>query len=287
MERFVDIWYLSSGSSGNEMAAYVEKSGFPVTRLGSDISKCAITPDRGHVVIVDLEDRSFTDILKLLNGNPSIETAQTYVFVSKEEIGKATERSREGSTIEFIERPVNKREFLILLEKTVFVERYREMMKTFSRGAEDRLEAYRSLMVSHGGAGFENETRRLAFDKIIRYEKNLIEEQKNLNDAIREFTASQQRSIAEMKDFLEAGERLDGLRREERINADITIKAQQSVIEFSAQELMERERILEAQERTYELSREEAKALHDQVKKLRAENETLRRELETLKSAKG
>jgi len=71
------------------------------------------------------------------------------------------------------------------------------------------------------------------------------------------------------------------------IYANNTIKAQQSVIEFSAQEIAEREKIFEAQERTYELSREESIALHAEVKRLRAENEKLKAELSKYNSNQG
>ena len=97
--------------------------------------------------------------------------------------------------VEFISRPVSDREFLLLLEKTILVERYREIMKYISEEAESRIEAFENLMDIKRKDIFASEEEKEGFKNILNYEKNLIKKQSDLNKAIREYTQKRQKEI--------------------------------------------------------------------------------------------
>ena len=219
-------------------------------------------------------------MLKLIEKNEFLQVGQKYVFTSEADAKKCDS----VSNIEVLQRPINSQEFVILLEKSAVIEKYREIVRSLSRRTDDSAETYESLLKVKQFYPFESETQKAALEKIIKYEQNMLSEQENLNIAIQEFTDCHQKSIYELQHFLEAGELLDELRTRERIDADTTIRAQQSVIDFSAQELAEREKILAAQELNYELGREEIITLHNDLKKLQKENEELKAEIAKLKA---
>ena len=282
MEK-VDIWYLTDGSAGSEIQDAVSKAGLDI-RTVDKFSGCGIETSNGNIFIINTEYKNLSEIIDIIKDDQQIATGQKYILVHSRDIDCAARLSADILNLEFLDKQVDAREFSILIEKTAIIEKYKQMMKSFSREAEDRLEAYQSLIKVHKQYPFESDSQKTALEKIIKYEKNLVDEQKNLNDAIKEFTVYHQKSLFELKTVLDAEENLEHLRKQELLNANDTIKAQQSVIEFSAQKIEESKKIFEAQERTYELSREEAIALHNEVKRLRSENDRLKTELTRLSS---
>jgi len=285
MEK-VDIWYFSDNSSATGISDQITKAGLDLNIITSFKNE-AISSDNGNIFIIDISYNSLSELVDIIKDDNRLAGAQKYILVHGKDIDCATRLSSEILNLEFLDKTIDGREFAILIEKTAIIEKYKLMMKSFSREAEDRLEAYQSLIKVHKQYPFESDSQKHALEKIIKYEKNLVDEQKNLNEAIKEFTIHHQKSLFELKNVLDAEEMLDSLRNQEMIYANNTIKAQQSVIEFSAQEIAEREKIFEARERTYELSREETIALHEELKRLRAENERLKTELSKYISNQG
>ena len=282
----VDIWYFSDKSSATGIADQTKKAGLDLNIITSFQNE-AISSDNGNIFIIDISYNNLSELVDIIKDDNRLASGQKYILVHGKDIDCATRLSSEILNLEFLDKTIDGREFAILIEKTAIIEKYKLMMKSFSREAEDRLEAYQSLIKVHKQYPFESDSQKHALEKIIKYEKNLVDEQKNLNEAIKEFTIHHQKSLFELKNVLDAEEMLDSLRNQEMIYANNTIKAQQSVIEFSAQEIAERAKIFEAQERTYELSREESIALHSEVKRLRAENEKLKAELSKYNSNQG
>ncbi|MBP7901824.1 MAG: hypothetical protein KA015_03290 [Spirochaetes bacterium] len=277
MEK-VDIWYFSDNSSSDDISDQIKKAGLDLNIIKSFQNE-SISSNNGNIFIIDVSYNNLSELVDLIKDDDRLAGGQKYILVHAKDIDCAARLSSEILNLEFLDKNIDGREFAILIEKTAIIEKYKLMMKSFSREAEDRLEAYQSLIKVHKQYPFESDSQKTALEKIIKYEKNLVDEQRNLNDAIKEFTIHHQKSLFELKNVLDAEEMLDSLRSQEMIYANDTIKAQQSVIEFSAQEIAEREKIFEAQERTYELSREESLALHAEVKRLRTENEKLKAEL--------
>ena len=192
--------------------------------------------------------------------------------------------------VEFISRPIDRQMFMLLLEKSVIVERYREMMKYISREAGTRIEAYENLMDINRKDLFVTENEKNIFKNILVYEKNLLKRQEKLNNAIKEFALLRQKDMFDIKNRVRVEGMLSELRKQELLDANSIITAQETVIDYSTRKLQDAEEIIGATEKVAELGRHEAMQLHEQLEKERVANkemhntiEKLRNELKTVK----
>ncbi len=280
----VDIWYLADTAIGKKLAQSIKDLGLRLTLVTrSDFSQCDISPNTINIFIIDVTEKQLPDILSLVRDDGRIQAFLKFVILKKSQVKQALNASMNMLHVEFITRPVNKREFILLLEKSMVVERYREIMKYISRDAQDRIEAFESLMNINRRDLFESEKEKEAFERILQYEKHLMAEQSKLNRAIQEFTYLRQREIFHMKDRIKAEEMLSDLRRKELLDANSVIHAQESLIDFSSRELHDANRIISAAEKVAELARLEAIKLHEELDRERDINKKLAAELKRLK----
>lgn len=281
------IWYITDSDAGRKIAANIRELGLSIQTLTVDeLASADISFSMIHIIILDIVERPLADIIALARNDERINSYLKFIVLKKSQIKQAALISMNMLHVEFISRPVNRREFILLLEKSIVVERYREMMKFVSKEAQERIDAFENLMDINRKDLFVSEKEKAAFEKIIEYEKHLMEEQARLNRAIRDFTFMRQRELFDMKGRIRAEEMLTELRRKELMDANSVIKAQESLINFSSKELHEANRIIDASEKVAELGRMEAISLHEQLKlekektmALEAEVEKLRREL--------
>lgn len=281
----VRIWCLTDNDDGKKLANTIRDLGLTVGLLREKNFKAAgIRYGDINVFIIDLLKKELADIAKLIRSNEQMSEGLKFVFLPKRDIKKAVNVTMSLMHIEFISRPVNQREFVLLLEKSVVVERYREMLKIVSSDAESRINTFQSLMDIGRKDIFESEKEKEAFEKILEYEKHLMDEQARLNMAVREFTLMRQKEMFDIKNRIKAEEMLADLRRIEMMDAQSIIKAQEAVIDFSSRELKEAGRIIDANEKVRELSRAEAIDLHEQIRAEREKNFTLKEEVERLKA---
>jgi len=284
----IDIWYLTDNDEGKGIAQTLSAMGFSTHFVSGTFPSIAAFDEKGvNLFIIDFSLSSCDQILDLIRKEERIRSFQKIVILPLDSVEKAASEVRDILHIDFVSRPYNKRELLLLLEKSAVVEKYREIMKSISHDAEGRIEAFESLMHIHQGNLLESDGEKAIFDKIVIFERRLLDEQKKLNDAIREFASHRQKELFEIKNRLQAEELLDSLRRNEMLDAHDTIKAQQAVLDFSAREISETNRILQAAVITHELSREEALVLHDELEKTRKKVQQLEQENAELKKKCG
>jgi hypothetical protein len=283
MER-VEIWYLTDNKNGKVIAQSIKDLGINLCLIGGmSFRGCEISANVINLFIIDVLEQPLAEIMSIVREDQRIQGSLKFVVLKKSQIRQALDGSMNMLHVEFVSRPVNKREFILLLEKSMVVERYREIMKYISRQAEDRIETFESLMTINRKDFFESEEEKEAFEKILEYEKHLMEEQNKLNRAIREFTFMRQRDIFDMKDRIKAEEMLTELRRKELMDANSVIKAQESLIDFSSLELHEANKIIDAKERVEELGRLEAIGLHQELLTEKEKNQKLAEELQQLR----
>ena len=283
MER-VEIWYLTDNKNGKVIAQSIKDLGINLCLIGGmSFRGCEISANVINLFIIDVLEQPLAEIMSIVREDQRIQGSLKFVVLKKSQIRQALDGSMNMLHVEFVSRPVNKREFILLLEKSMVVERYREIMKYISRQAEDRIETFESLMTINRKDFFESEEEKEAFEKILEYEKHLMEEQNKLNRAIREFTFMRQRDIFDMKDRIKAEEMLTELRRKELMDANSVIKAQESLIDFSSLELHEANKIIDAKERVEELGRLEAIGLHQELQTEKEKNQKLAEEIALLR----
>ncbi len=284
MER-VDIWYLTDNKKGDAIADAIKSLGLSINIIKErDFSGCNIVLSTINIFIVDLAEPSVDDIMNICMEDSRLQGHMKFVVLYKRQFRRASKLASHLLHVEFLSRPVQTREFLLLLEKTIIVERYREILSVVSRESENRIEAYENLLDINRHDVFESDKEKNTFENIIHFEKNLMTEQKDLNRAITEFSLMRHQEMFEMKKRINAEEMLAELRRQELIDAKNVIDAQDSVIQFSSKELDDANKIIDANERTHELSRLEAIDLHHKLEKEKQKNMVLQDEINRLKS---
>ncbi len=284
----VKIWYLTDHDDGAKMAQEIGDLGLDVNLVKQKtLKKANIQNDVINIFIFDQKKQGFMDIVAQVRDDNRLEKFLKFVVVSKREVRKAVNVAINIFHVEFIARPLRSKEFILLLEKSIIVERYREMMRYISREAGARIEAYENLMDINRKDIFESEKEKESFEKILDYEKHLLVEQVKLNKAIKRFTLMRQKEMFDIKNRVKAEEMLADLRRKEMMDAQQIIRAQEALIDYSSRELKEASRIIDATEKVQELSRSEALQLHEDLAREKERNAKLAEELTRLKKALG
>ncbi len=282
MER-ADIWYCTDNDKGKEIYETLKLLGLNIVLVeDKNFSSCNILPSQVNIFIIDLITVEFSEILSMLRKDERLHKFIKYLILFKKQIRKASQLSFDIMHLEILSRPIKKREFSLLLEKSIVVERYKEMLNLFSLEATERIEEYTNLLDINRKESFFDEKEKNIFSKIINFEKHILEEQKELNMAIANFTRLRQQELFDLKKRIDAEEMLSELKRQELIDAKKVIEAQSAVIEYSSKELQSAEEIIHATEAVQELSRLEAIKLREQLEKEKQKNEELQKKIEML-----
>jgi hypothetical protein len=282
MEKLT-IWYLKDNEGGTDIVNAITGLGLGVNTVsGYKLSHANIVEDYINIFIFDILDTDPILVVKEIMNDERLESFLKFMIVKKNQIKEISKLNYNMLHLEFLNRPVDKREFLLLLEKSIIVERYREIMKFISKEAESRIEAYEGLMDINRKNVFESDKEKEAFQKILNFEKNLIQQQTNLSAAIRDFTLLRQMNLYDMRDRIKAEEMLAELRRKELMDAKDVIKAQESVIDYAAKEVDSAKKIIDAREKVEELSRSELMELHKEIARQKALNKQLAEQVDRL-----
>jgi hypothetical protein len=281
----VTVWYLRDNEAGTKLVNAINGLGLTVNLItGYKLHHANIVEDEINIFIFDIINTEPEQLLKEMLRDDRLQQFLKFIMVKKSQMKEISKLNYNMMHLELLNRPVNLREFLLLLEKSIIVERYREIMKFISRESESRIESYEGLMDINRKNVFESEKEKEAFEKILDFEKNLIRQQTNLSTAIRDFTLLRQMNLFDMRDRIKAEEMLADLRRMELMDAKDVIKAQESVIDYSAKELDDAKKIIDAQEKVEELSRNELLDLHKEISRQKDLNKQLAEQVDRLLS---
>lgn len=279
----VEILYFTDNKDGEALAARVGQMGVSVTLCNfADINKICDNITGYCVFIFDMFKKSPEELIKYLAEIKSVENIIKLIITEKKDIDGVFFNAVHLLNLEFIIKPVDERSFMLLLEKTLLVEKYRQLMKLISDESESRIDVLECMLNIKRKDMFDEGTEKEIFIRILDFEKKLMEEHLNLNNSIRNIALYRNNEFIALKDRIKAEERLNDLRREEMINANRIIQAQESLIEYSAKQLVEAKRIMNARENVEELSRTEAIDLHAELKKLKDEKIDLENKIEKL-----
>lgn len=284
MEK-VTIWYLTNHDDGTKVATSISSLGLTVSTVnGTSLNEANISDQDLNLFIIDLKGIEPERILQEQEKDRRLQGYPRFILLGKKEIQSLSNVSYNMMHLEFISRPVIIREFMLLIEKTVIVERYRALMKDLSHEAETNIETFEGLMDINRKSVFSNEKEKEAFQDIIQHERDIMKEQSRLNKAIQDFTMLRQSEMFDMQSRIKAEEMLAELRRRELLEANEVIEAQEHVIDYSSHELAEAQEILDAAEHVQELSRSEALELHNDLEREKKLNQALSYEVERLLS---
>jgi hypothetical protein len=215
----VYVWYITDNESGRDISVSIADIGLDVITLSiRSLKKKNIPPQHINIFIFDLTDSDIQDTLSVIKGDQRLHSFPKYIILQKRKIKEALDASSSFLHIEFISRPVQKREFILLLEKTIIVERYREVLKYISQEAVYRIEAYENIMNINRRDLFVTDEEKETFKNIFLYEKNLMKKQLELNESISEYTLLRQKEMFYDERRIKAEEMLDELKGQEVIN---------------------------------------------------------------------
>lgn len=268
---------------GRELAKAIESLGLTVKVISSFFQKQVLDNYRDNYILIfnitDLEVSSVLDFAESLEGGSS---KVKFIIMEQSKIGTASVKTSNVTHVEFIASPVDKREFLLLLEKTLLVEKYKNLMVLISKESESRLEIFETVLGPCHENYSDDKADKEAFLKMIDFEKKLMKEQLNLNDAIRRIALMRNRDYFLLKERVLAEEMLDTLRQNELMNANKVIEAQEALIDYSAKEFYDARRIIDATNNVAELSRVEALELHEELLLVKKENKELTLKIKSL-----
>ena len=275
MESF-NIIFVTDNEDGRNLADHICKIGIFVSLYDNfdNITDC-LNQSKKLLIVVDIRKTDANDLLNSISAISGIDSVVKYVLLDKKFIDGKLLKTDDIMNLELISRPIDGREFSLLLEKTLLVEKYRQMMTEISSESKSRVEIFELLMAISRKNSLGEGANREMLVQILDFEKNLMNEQLMINESIRKIALLRNMEFLEMKDRINAEEMLDQLRRQELINANSVIGAQESLIDYSSKELYEAQKIISATENVAELSRAEALKLHQEMDELKKNNEEL------------
>lgn len=279
----IEILYFTDNKDGEALAARVSQMGVSVTICNFDNLEKHCENKTGYCVLIfDMEKKKPEHLIKHLSDTRSVENILKLIITEKKDIDGVFFNAVHLLNLEFIIKPVDERSFMLLIEKTLLVEKYRQIMKLISDESESRIDVLECMLNIKRKDMFDEGTEKEIFIRILDFEKKLMEEHLSLNDSIRNIALYRNNEFIALKDRIKAEEMLNELRREELINANRIIEAQESLIEYSSRELIEAKKIMNARENVEELSRTEAIELHGELKRLKNEKKILEGKIVTL-----
>lgn len=272
----IEILFFTDNREGNDLALKAGQMGLSVKVCDFNKVETFFENKSGCCVSVFyMADLKPSDLIRNISHIKSADNIIKLVVADKSDFDGIFFNTINLFNLEFIIKPVDERSFLLLLEKTILVEKYRQIMKLVSDESESRIDLLECMLDVKRKDMFNEGIEKEIFIKILDFEKKMMQEHINLNDSIRNIAINRNQEYAILKDRVKAEEMLGELRREEMINANRIIEAQESLIEYSSRELVEIKKIMDARDSVEELSRVEALDLHAELKKLKEEKRVL------------
>ncbi len=274
-----EIIYISQQNEENKILSSLIKYGFSTKWVNYKDTKNISFP-HPCVVVLDIDSNKLSYVLENLLTYKGFDEAIKLILVDNPDIPLSDCNLK---NYDFIMRPVDSVNLSLLIEKTVLVDRYRNMMSLLSKESESRIGILEHIINLRGSGDSDFSTERDLFLKVLDLEKKLLQEQLSLNESIRNIALFRKNEYISMKDRIKAEELLADLRRKELIDARSTISAQENLIDFSSKELHEAKKIIDARESVEELGRLEAIQLHEEIKALKKNIVELEKEIAKLK----
>jgi len=274
-----EIIYISQQNEENKILSSLIKYGFSTKWVNYKDTKNISFP-HPCVVVLDIDSNKLSYVLENLLTYKGFDEAIKLILVDNPDIPLSDCNLK---NYDFIMRPVDSVNLSLLIEKTVLVDRYRNMMGLLAKESESRIGILEHIINLRGSGDSDFSTERDLFLKVLDLEKKLLQEQLSLNESIRNIALFRKNEYISMKDRIKAEELLADLRRKELIDARSTISAQENLIDFSSKELHEAKKIIDARESVEELGRLEAIQLHEEIKALKKNIVELEKEIAKLK----
>ena len=175
--NIVKVWYLSNNEAGKKLSLQVKNLGIQTSYFDiAEVSNIAPLQEHINVFIFDLDLQ--TDlVVDIVIKDKRFKNSLKLCLLSKKQIQEFTEKSYNAFKLELLPRPINDETFLLLLEKSILVELYRDLLNGDNSNAfEGIMEIKRKNIFAADKSGF---------DAILKFENNpqkgLKKKIKNMN----------------------------------------------------------------------------------------------------------
>ena len=151
MKRLVEnimIWYFTDNESGKKTASAIEGLGLSVNLLETLNLAGVLTNvdyEGVNIFIFDMAEDAPQKIIDYCISEKKIRGFAKFVLLSKKNLKEALLISFNIDRLEFLSKPVNTDEFLLLLEKVIVIEYCRKNIPANGLGALNLLEGFLSI----------------------------------------------------------------------------------------------------------------------------------------------
>ncbi|MCL2025344.1 MAG: hypothetical protein FWG92_00880 [Leptospirales bacterium] len=147
MNRFVEnitIWYFTDNESGRKTASAIKGLGLAVNLLET-FNLTPVGYDDINIFIFDMTENPPREIIDYCASEKNFWGFAKLVMLSKKDLKEALLISFNIDRLEFLSKPVNTGEFLLLLEKVILLEYCRKNIPASELGAMNLLEGFLSI----------------------------------------------------------------------------------------------------------------------------------------------
>jgi len=264
----IKIWFLTDNEQGEKIAKAIKTLNLNVNLInGLKTRKINLIEEEINLFVFhfikETPHKIINTIEKLGKGQNSLK----YVFLKKKDINISSSLLH----LEFISPKIDLKDFLLLVEKSVILERYREVLKYVSKEAESRLNIFESLISINRKKVFSPKKFNQIFSKIKDHEKFIFKEQDKLGKELTKFSSKVKDVVFEFNKKIDVDEVAADIRKKnlhdtKTIIADAIIDAQQSVLSFSANEVKKAELLKISAQKSLKETKKELKKVKAELK---------------------
>jgi len=138
------VWYLTDNESGEKTASAIKGAGITV-KLFETLSLTAVGYDDINIFIFDMAKGEPQDIIDYCASKQDFWGFTKFVVIDKKNLKTLLSTSFNIDHLEFLSKPVNTDEFLLLLEKTILLEYCRKNIHVTGLGELNLLEGFLSI----------------------------------------------------------------------------------------------------------------------------------------------
>jgi len=193
MSNIVKVWYISNHELGRKLFSQIEDLRIQTVYFDiAELSKINPLQEHTNVFIFDLVDLQTNFIVNIVTQDERFKNSLKLCILSKKQISEFASKTYNSFKLELLQRPVNNEMFLLLLEKSVLVELYKDFLRSNSLNSSNPSNNNRGIhsfeIVMEINRKHVLEAcleKKLGFNSIIEFQSHLKNEQAKLRKKIK------------------------------------------------------------------------------------------------------
>ncbi len=194
----IQIVVVSDNREGKRIAQGFQEVGADVVESSlKDLYKFQESAREQIVLAVNLDKPAYPDVLKSLQKLPQCAQWLKFIFIKAGLLKNIDYSAVDSRTLEFLQRPVRISEFLIIVEKSLLAERFRNTLQSHSQSKPAEKESLQNLYDLFRKKIFIEDDRgpEQVFEKILNMQKKLDDEHLRYQKAIEKFSVAKQKNL--------------------------------------------------------------------------------------------